>query len=121
VNVVLVVLIYIAVNIACLAYYLREHRDEFSIFLHGLLPVLGVLVFVPAWLTAAGIPAFKFVGQLSAPLSYAGPIDLVWMVIGVIYMLYLYSRAPERIRDTGKIFIEDDPVQSGSAPTPTPG
>jgi hypothetical protein len=79
------------------------------------------LVFVPAWLTAAGIPAFKFVGELSAPLSYAGPIDLVWMAIGVIYMFYLYARAPERIKDTGKIFIEEAPVPSAPAQAPRAG
>jgi amino acid transporter len=108
VNVVLVILIYIAVNISCMTYYLREHRNEFNVLLHGLLPILGVLVFIPAWLTAAGIPAFKFVAELSTPLSYAGPIDLIWMVIGVLYMLYLYNRAPQRIRDTGKIFLEEE-------------
>jgi amino acid transporter len=115
VNVVLVILIYIAVNISCLTYYLREHRDEFNVVLHGLFPVLGVLVFIPAWLTAAGIPAFKFVGELSTPLSYAGPIDLVWMAIGVIYMIYLYAKAPQRIRDTGKIFLDDEALETPSA------
>jgi amino acid transporter len=116
INVVLVILIYIAVNISCVTYYLREHRDEFNGLLHGLLPVLGVLVFIPAWLTAAGIPAFNFVTKLPTPLSYAGPIDLIWMAIGVAYMIYLYQKAPERIRDTGKIFLEDEAFEEGSDP-----
>jgi amino acid transporter len=111
INVVLVILIYILVNISCLTYYLRERRAEFNTFLHGLLPILGVLVFIPAWLTASGIKVFKFVGKLSAPLSYSGPIDLIWMIIGVGYMLYLYSKAPQRIRDTGKIFLEEETLQ----------
>jgi amino acid transporter len=120
VNVVLVILIYIIVNISCLTYYLREHREEFNFFLHGLLPVLGVLVFIPAWLTAAGIPSFKFVGELTAPLSYSGLIDLVWMAIGAGYLFYLYSNAPQRIRDTGKIFLEEDPIQTDALAAEAP-
>jgi amino acid transporter len=111
--VIVVVLIYIAVNIACFAYYWRYQRAEFNMILHGLVPVLGVITFVPAFLTAAGIAVFDFVGELPAPLSYAGPVAIAWMALGVIYLLYLYSRAPERVQETGRIFVDDE-----LAPTP---
>lgn len=51
-----------------------------------MIPVLGIAAFVPAWLTAAGIPAFSFVTRLSPPVSYMGPGVAVWMVIGVGYL-----------------------------------
>jgi len=106
--VIVVVLIYIAVNIACFAYYWRFQKNEFSWLLHGLVPLLGVLAFIPAFLTAAGIAVFDFVGELPSPLSYAGPVAIAWMVIGVVYLGYLNSRAPERVRETGRIFVEEE-------------
>jgi hypothetical protein len=38
-----VIAIYMMVNLACLLYYAREHRDEFNLFLHGIVPILGIL------------------------------------------------------------------------------
>jgi amino acid transporter len=108
INVVIVVLIYILLNLSCMTLYLREHRSEFNVFLHLLIPLAGIAVFAPAWLTAAGIKAFGFVVPLTAPISYAGIVDAIWMAIGVIYMIYLYLRHRERIADTGKIFWDDE-------------
>ena len=34
---------------------------EFNVLLHLMVPILGVVAFMPAWLTAAGIPAFLFI------------------------------------------------------------
>jgi amino acid transporter len=102
-----IVLIYIAVNISCTIFYLRERRGEFSPFKHLLIPIVGVAMFVPAWLTAVGIPAFKFIAKLEYPLSLAGPVVTVWYVIGIAYLIYLNSRAPDRIRDTGRVFVEE--------------
>jgi amino acid transporter len=108
VAVIVVVLIYIAVNLACLLYYLRHRRNEFNPALHALVPVVGIAAFVPAWLTAAGIPAFAFISELPPPLSYSGSIVAIWMLIGVAYLAYLYARDPQRIRDTGRIFVEEE-------------
>jgi amino acid transporter len=110
-----VVLIYMAVNVSCMAYYLRERRDEFNAVKHVIIPLVGILFFIPGWLTAVGIPAFDFIGELPAPVSASGLILAVWMVLGIVYMAVLYSSNPQRIRDTGRVFIEDD-----VAGTPTP-
>jgi amino acid transporter len=103
----IIVLIYIAVNISCMVFYLRERRAEFNAFKHLVVPVVGILMFVPAWLTAVGIPAFKFIAKLTYPLSLAGPVVAVWYLVGVVYLVYLSSRARDRIRDTGKVFVEE--------------
>jgi hypothetical protein len=106
------------VNIACSAFYLRERRDEFNWFKHLVVPIVGIAVFIPGWLTAVGIPVFDFIGRLTPPISYSGLVVVVWMALGVIYLVYLLSRNPQRVRDTGKVFLEEEMVSG--APTPAP-
>jgi len=106
------VAIYILINISCFAYYVRFRRNEFNVVKHLIVPVLGIALFVPAFLTAAGITVFKFVSPLPKPLSYVGPALGVWLVIGIIYLVYLYRRAPERIADTKRVFVEEPPVEA---------
>jgi amino acid transporter len=55
-----IIAIYMVVNLACLVFYLREGRSEFNPLLHGLVPLLGILAFLPAFLTVVGIQAFDF-------------------------------------------------------------
>jgi amino acid transporter len=109
------VLNYILLNVSSFAYYIRFRRSEFNIVLHGIIPLLGVVLFVPVFLTAAGITVFSFVSPLPAPLSYAGPVIGVWFVVGVIYMIYLYRVEPSRLEATKLVFTQEgDPLQ----PTP---
>jgi amino acid transporter len=98
---------FILLNIACIAYFARYRRDEFNWFLHGLLPVLGALAFIPAFCAGAGIQVFSFISALPKPLSYAGPAVGAWMVVGIGYLGYLLWRSPQRIGDTKQVFMED--------------
>ena len=111
-----VVLIYMLVDLACVVFYLRERRSEFNPIKHFVIPVFGILVFIPAWLTAVGIPAFDFIGRLTYPLSWAGPAAAGGMIIGVIYLIVLHVSNPERIRDTGKIFLEEESDPAAATP-----
>jgi len=116
--VILMVANYIVVNIACIGYFQREGRGEFNILLHIVCPVLGVAAFVPAWLTAAGIPAFDFISKLPAPLSYAGPAAAIWMVIGILVVIYLSRRHPQRVADVARIHLDEDPTAAADTRTP---
>ena len=49
---------------------------------------------------------FDFVSQLPYPFSVVGPVVGIWYVIGIVYLIYLYARKPERVRDTARVFIE---------------
>jgi hypothetical protein len=49
-----IIAIYMVVNLSCLVFYLRERRGQFNLLLHGLIPLLGIAAFVPAFLTAVG-------------------------------------------------------------------
>jgi amino acid transporter len=101
-----VILIYIAVALSTIVFYARERRNEFNAFKHVVVPIVGILFFIPGWLTAMGIPAFKFIAELTPPASYTGLVVLVWMAIGVIYLIVLYNTNRQRVLDTGKVFLE---------------
>jgi amino acid transporter len=119
-----IVMMYVATNLACIWYFFRERRPEFSWIKHFLIPVLGIAFFIPAWMSAVGITAFKFIAPLSYPATLVGPVVAVWYVIGLSYMVYLYRSRPERIADTAKVFVEDPPDRpiavAAMNPTPIP-
>ena len=115
--------IYMVFNLSCIFFYLRRQRSEFNVLLHGVIPVLGILAFIPAWLTALGLGSsfLKFVTPLSYPSSLTGPVIGIWFVIGLIVLAYLYARHPERLPEMKKVFADDplpapdEPVASGGA------
>ncbi len=104
--VVLLVAIYLVVNAACIGYFLKTRGRRINWFLHIVVPVLGIIVFLPAWFSGAGIPVFSFITPLPAPLSYMGPAMGVWMVLGVGYMIYLYRRYPQRVAEVGTVHLD---------------
>ncbi len=110
--------VYIIASASCIGYYARRRRDEFRPLRHLVVPVLSIAAFVPAWLTAAGIPAFSFVAKLPAPISYAGPGVAVWMVLGVAYLIYLYNAAPGRITEIARVHLDEEPVPDPDRPVP---
>jgi amino acid transporter len=99
------VAIYILMNIACIGYFARK-RTGFNVVSHVIIPVLGVAAFVPAWLSAAGLPVFSFITPLTAPLSYMGPAVAVWMVLGAIYLIYLYVHDKQRVTEVGLVHLD---------------
>ena len=110
--VIVIVAVYILMNAACIGFFARPgHR--FNPWLHAVIPVLGILAFVPAWLTSAGIDVFSFIAPLSAPYSYMGPGVAGFMIIGVIYLIYLYRRHPQRVVEVG--LVHTDPLEEYEA------
>ncbi|MEU2713226.1 APC family permease [Streptomyces sp. NPDC007205] len=101
-----VVGVYIVVNLACAGYFLRAGRTVLKPVRHLLFPVLGIAAFIPALLTAAGLPVFDFVTELTAPVSYAGPVVGVWMAAGLVVLLLLMRRRPERIAETARVHLD---------------
>ncbi|MEV0642539.1 APC family permease [Streptomyces sp. NPDC050619] len=101
--------VYIMVNLACAGYFLRRRRELFNPVRHLLLPVLGIVAFVPALLTAAGLPVFDFVSELTAPVSYAGPVVGAWMAAGIVVLVVLIRRHPGRIAETARVHFDEPP------------
>jgi amino acid transporter len=106
--VILLVAIYILMNVACIGYFARK-RTGFNVLSHLIIPLLGIAAFVPAWLSGVGIPAFNFITPLPPPLSYMGPGVGGWMLIGLIYLIFLYSRHKQRVTDVGLVHL--DPLE----------
>jgi amino acid transporter len=106
--VIIIVAVYILMNAACIGFFARR-RSGFNPLLHLVIPVLGILAFVPAWLTAAGIDVFSFISPLPVPYSYMGPGVAGFMIIGVIYLIYLYRRHPRRVVEVGLVHL--DPLE----------
>ena len=77
--------------------------------LHWVVPLLGVITFAPAWLTAAGLKVFAFIAPLAPPHSYMGPGVAGFMVLGVVYLVYLYRRHPERVTEVGLVHLDAEP------------
>jgi amino acid transporter len=105
--VIVIVAIYILMCAACIGYFARR-RGGFNWLSHLIIPVLGIAAFVPAWLTSAGIKVFSFVTPLAPPLSYMAPGVGGFMVVGLIYMLYLYRTNPGRITDVGLVHLDGE-------------
>jgi amino acid transporter len=103
--VIILAAIYILMNAACIGFFAR--RGRLNPVTHVLIPVLGILAFIPAWLTSAGIKVFSFVAPLSPPVSYMGPAVAIWMLLGVIYLVYLYRKAPERVTEVGLVHLDE--------------
>jgi amino acid transporter len=122
----IIVAIYMLVDLACLFFYVRERRDEFNWFVHGVLPIAGILAFALGFMTAVGIgaPIVDAIGleglisPLPSPLNLVGPVDGIAMGVGLVYLIILYIVKPERIRDTGRIFIEEGPAEAPETVAP---
>ena len=62
-----------------------------------------------------GIRAFAFVSALPYPISLVGPVVGVWYAIGLVYLVVLMSRRPERLRETGRVFMDEPAGEAGEA------
>ncbi len=114
----IIILLYMLLNLSCLVYYLRERRGEFNLLLHAVVPVVGILAFVPAFFTALGIgkSVFKFVSVLPYPLNRSGLVVGIWFALGILYLGWLLARNPERVRQTGRVFLDAPTAGEQEAP-----
>ena len=114
--VIVLVAVYIVVNAACIGYFASPARRgsgrRWNPLLHLIIPVAGIAAFVPAWLTSAGIRVFSFVAPLTPPASYMGPGVAGFMAVGVIYLIYLYARHPQRVTEVGLVHIDAPELQA---------
>lgn len=76
---ILILAVYMATCLSVPFYYLREHRGEFNVLRHAILPAIPFVVLI-----------FPIVAQFypapPAPLSLAGPICAAWFVLGLIVL-----------------------------------
>ena len=102
-----IILVYMATCLAVPFFYWREHRDEFHVGRHVILPaipfiLLGVVIF------------FKFVPLPAAPFILVGPIDAAWLVLGIIIFVFLSIRAPHVLHEGTRLFAEEPEVKKSA-------
>jgi amino acid transporter len=90
----------------------ERHRSPVIAIAQLLVPLIGIAAFLPAWLAGAGIkaPGLSFIAPLTPPLSYMGPAAAIWMILGVLYLGYLYLRRPQRVVDVGLVHLDAEPA-----------
>ncbi len=114
--VILLVSVYIVTDAACLAFFLRGAR--FRVLAHGVVPILGILAFIPAWLTATGIHVFSFISPLTPPISYMAYGIGGFMVVGIVYLALLWRHDRQRVIDVGIVHLD---LPAGEDPEPSAG
>jgi len=97
---------YIAVNIAVIGYYLRWQRAEFNPVKHLVIPIIGVILMIPAFLSASPggvtIPIIDLeIASLAPPYSFAPPLVAVWMIVGIVLGLVLRASRPAALGTVG--------------------
>jgi amino acid transporter len=95
------IFVYTCGLVAVPVFYLREHRDEFNMLLHGILPALGVVALAP-------VLYYNLNPFPSWPFSLAPIIAFSWLGIGVIVVLWLSSTRPLALASAGREIFEED-------------
>jgi len=103
---ILLVSVYLVTNVACFGYFIRS--DRFNPIRHGLIPLLGVLAFIPAWLTGTGIKVFSFISPLSAPYSYMAYGIAGFMVVAIVSLIVLWTRDRRRVLDVARVHLDEE-------------
>jgi amino acid transporter len=97
---ILILLVYLATCIAVPFFYRREHREEFSILRHIVMPI------IPAIILLFPIGA-QFYPAPSFPLNLAGPICAGWLVLGILVVVFLKLRTPQALAESDKVFVQE--------------
>jgi amino acid transporter len=101
---------YVAVNIAVIGFYYRQRRDEFNVIKHVVVPVVGVILLIPAFLGVLGgltIPILDIkLDPLASPFDVVPPLVALWMVAGIILGFVLRNREPARLQALGDAVAE---------------
>ena len=95
-----ILVVYMAICLAVPFFYRREHREEFTILRHVVLPVIPLVVLI-----------FPIVAQFypapPAPYNLAGPFCIGWFILGLIIVVILNTRAPAALARSGKVYLDD--------------
>lgn len=90
-----VTVVYLLANVAVFMFYMGEHRAEFNVLLHAIFPLFSSIVLILAiWFTFYP-PDPAFGSPPVAPYGFAPIIDGVWLLLGVVVLLWMRARGKE--------------------------
>ena len=96
-----ILLVYMATCLSVPFFYLREHRDEFHVVRHVILPAIPFILL-------AVVIYFQFVPLPAAPFNLVGPINAAWLVLGIIFVVLLGTRTPHVLTQGTRLFAEEE-------------
>ncbi len=54
------------------------------------------------------------------PVKYASWVALAWALLGVALTVFLVATQPAKLRDTERVYVEDEMVAAGARPATEP-
>jgi amino acid transporter len=101
---------YMALNLAAIGYYLGEGRAEFNPIKHVVVPIVGVILLIPAFLGVLGgvtIPILNVpIPPLASPIDVVPLLVAIWMLAGIVLYFVLRASRPETIQRVGDVVSE---------------
>jgi amino acid transporter len=101
---------YIAVNAATIGFFLGEGRAELNALKHIVIPILGVIAMIPAFLGVLGgltIPLLQIpLPKLASPFDVVPPLVAIWMIVGIVLYFVLRGRNAAAIERLGEAVAE---------------
>lgn len=95
-----IIIVYMATCLSVPFFYRREHRGEFNIGWHIILPAIPFIVL-------AIVLYFQFVPLPAAPYNLAGPLCAAWFILGIIIVVLLTFRVPQAMTRSSEIYLEE--------------
>lgn len=94
-------LIYLAVCIATVAFYVRQRRALFRLWLHGLVPVAAALLLLaPLYFQYQPLPAY--------PTVLANWFVIAWVLVGGVIAAWFSVRRPDALFNAQRVFAGAD-------------
>ncbi len=93
-------ILYVASCVSAFVFYFRERRQDFRVFTHVIVPAIPVIIlFFVFYSQVYPVPPY--------PFNLALPILLVWIVLGIVYLLYLNRTNPTALQRSKEVFYQD--------------
>jgi amino acid transporter len=102
---IVVICVYMTVCVSCVVYYRRERPQEFSPWLHGVVPILGALAFLPPLY-------YQYRPLPDYPIRYADWFAIAWIVIGLGVTAWMATNRKQALENAERIFVDDTAAPS---------
>jgi amino acid transporter len=96
-----VIIVYVVLCLAG-AVWFRKVQTRYNVLTHGVIPVLGAIIF------GFGIYGSVYPGALPPmPYRIIPYVNLGWIIVGIVFLVYLRKNHPERVAEIGSILGEE--------------
>jgi amino acid transporter len=106
---ILLILLYMTVALSSAVFILREHRSQYNVFLHGVIPAVAIGLFGFALY-------YQYVPLPAAPIVVGDWVAIGWMVAGVLAMAAAIRWLPEKLQRARLVFDDETQALSPDAP-----